>query len=98
MKKMNDGGGLQLLQYYGVMILLLITPFMTLIAQSDVKINTREVGSWFERNWMWIGAGVLILLILVIAGSTSSRKKTTTTIVKDDLGNVKRVTTTEVNE
>lgn len=85
------------LQYYGTMILFLILPFVTLIAQSDVKINSTEVGSWFQRNWMWVAAGALILLIIAFSGRGSSKRKTTT-IVKDDRGNVKSVTTTEVKE
>ncbi|MGC4035465.1 MAG: hypothetical protein QM764_05850 [Chitinophagaceae bacterium] len=87
-----------LIQYYGVLILLLITPFMTLIAQSDVKINSEDVSSWFQRNWMWVAGAVLLLIIIAVAGSGKRRSRTTTTIVKDDLGNVKRVTTTEVKE
>ena len=86
------------LQYYGVLILLLVAPFMTLIAQQDVKINGRDVGSWFDRNWMWVGGAVLILLILAFAGRGNKKRKTITTVMKDDLGNVKSVTTTEVKE
>jgi hypothetical protein len=86
------------IQYYGVMILLLITPFMTLIAQQEVKINGRDVGSWFERNWMWVAGAVVILLVIAFAGRSNNRKKTTTTVVKDDAGKVKSITTTEVRE
>jgi hypothetical protein len=85
------------IQYYGVMILLLIAPFITLIAQSDVKIDGRDVGSWFERNWMWVAGAALILLIIAVSGRGGSKRKTTT-IIKDDVGNVKSVTTTEVKE
>jgi hypothetical protein len=94
---MNKSGIRAAMQYYGVMILLLVTPFLTLIAQSDVKIDSKEVGSWFERNWMWVAGGVLILLIIAISGRGSSKRKTTT-IIKDDAGRVKSVTTTEVKE
>ena len=86
------------IQYYGVMILLLVAPFMTLIAQQEVKINGRDVGSWFERNWMWVAGAALILLIIAFAGRGNNRKRTTTTVVKDDAGHVKSVTTTEVRE
>ncbi len=86
------------IQYYGVMILLLITPFVTLIAQQEVKINGRDVGSWFERNWMWVAGAVVILLIIAFAGRKNNRKKTTTTVVKDEAGKVKSITTTEVKE
>jgi len=85
------------IQYYGTMILFLILPFVTLIAQSDVKIDGRDVGSWFERNWMWVAGGALILLIISLSGRGGNKRKTTT-IVKDDSGNVKSVTTTEVKE
>ena len=85
-------------QYYGVMVLLLIAPFMTLIAQQEVKINGRDVGSWFERNWMWVAGAAVILLIIAFAGRSNNRKRTTTTVIKDDAGNVKSVTTTEVKE
>ena len=86
------------IQYYGVMILLLITPFVTLIAQQEVKINGRDVGSWFERNWMWVAGAAVILLVIAFAGRGNNRKKTTTTVVKDDAGRVKSITTTEVKE
>jgi len=87
------------IQYYGVMILLLVAPFMTLIAQQEVKINGRDVGSWFERNWMWVAGAAVILLIIAFAGrGNNNRKKTTTTVVKDDAGRVKSITTTEVKE
>jgi len=85
------------IQYYGTMILFLILPFVTLIAQSDVKIDGRDVGSWFERNWMWVAGGALILLIISLSGRGGNKRKTTT-IVKDDSGHVKSVTTTEVKE
>lgn len=59
----------------------------------DVDINEEKVGSWFERNWMWVvGAVLLIILIAAFSGGSSRR---TTTVVRDDLGNTKRVTTTE---
>jgi hypothetical protein len=86
------------LQYYGVMVLLLIAPFMTLIAQQEVKIDGKDVGSWFERNWMWVAGAALILLIIAFASRGNNRKRTTTTVVKDDAGHVKSVTTTEVRE
>jgi hypothetical protein len=95
MKKLNFRNALQ---YYGVVVLLLITPFMALIAQQDVKLNGRDVGSWFERNWMWVGGAIVILIIIAFAGRGNNRKKTTTTVVKDDAGRVKSVTTTEVKE
>ena len=87
------------LQHYIALMLFLLTPFMTLLAQQDVKINGQNVGSWFERNWMWVVGGVLVLLIITFASrGGNAKKRTTTTVLKDDLGNVKSVTTTEVNK
>lgn len=77
--------------------LLFLLPTIALWSQT-VEINSEEVGSWFERNWMWVAGAGILLLILAFAGRGSSRKRTTTTIIKDDLGNVKSVTTTEVKE
>lgn len=64
---------------------------------SVVTVNKAEVSSWFSRNWIWITAAVVVLIIIIAAsgGRTSTR---TTTVVRDDLGNTKRVTTTEINE
>ena len=28
-------------------------------AQDQIEIDKREIGSWFERNWIWVAAGVL---------------------------------------
>ncbi|KIC89538.1 hypothetical protein [Flavihumibacter sp. ZG627] len=67
----------------------------------EVEIDAVEVESFFERNWMWITAGVVALLLIIWAASSGKKptKKTTTTttVEKDDLGNVTRVEkTTEV--
>jgi len=87
------------LQYSIAFILFLLTPFITLFAQQDVKVNGQDVGSWFERNWMWVAGGALVLLIIAFAGrGGNNKKRTTTTVLKDDLGNVKSVTTTEVKD
>jgi hypothetical protein len=70
-------------------------------AQEKIEIDTKEVGSWFERNWMWVAAGVLLLLLIVLLGRSrnGSRGETrrTTTVVRDAQGNTKSVTTTEEN-
>ncbi|MHA4844378.1 hypothetical protein ACX0G7_09450 [Flavitalea antarctica] len=68
-----------------------------LFAQETVEINGQDLGTWFERNWMWVAGGVLLLLILIFAmsGKKSSKVRKTTTVVKDTYGNVKSVTTTE---
>jgi hypothetical protein len=77
-------------------MLMLLTNIV--MAQESVEINGQDVGSWFERNWMWVTGGVLLLVILLIAAAGSRRKagvRKTTTVVKDTYGNVKSVTTTE---
>lgn|SRR5688572_4019703 len=70
-------------------------------AQEKIEIDTKEVGSWFERNWMWVAAGILLLLLIVLLGRSrnGSRGETrrTTTVVRDAQGNTKSVTTTEEN-
>jgi len=83
-------------QFIVAFTLLFLLPTIALWSQQDVRIDSQEIGSWFERNWMWIAGGVLLLLILAVVGRGSSKKRTTTTVIKDDLGNVKSVTTTEV--
>ena len=65
------------------------------VAQDKVVIDKQEVGSWFARNWIWITTGVFVLLIIIVLSSGTRERRKTTTVVKDDLGNVKRVTTTE---
>ena len=95
---MKKAAKVNALQYYGALILLLVTPFISIIAQQDVKINGNDVGSWFDRNWMWVGGAILILLIIALAGRGNKKRKTITTVTKDDLGKVKSVTTTEVKE
>lgn len=66
-------------------------------AQDKIEITTEDTGSWIERNWMWL-AGAVLLLVLVILFSGSSSRSTTTTTVRDDFGNVKKVSTTEITE
>ena len=66
--------------------------------EKAIEVNEAEIGSWFERNWKWVVGGVVLLLIIVLFSGSSSRRKTTTVVRKDDLGNVKSVTTTEVSD
>jgi len=70
-------------------------------AQEKIEIDTEEVGSWFERNWMWVAAGVLLLLLIVVLGrsrnSSKGESRRTTTVIRDAQGNTKSVTTTEEN-
>lgn len=72
---------------------------MIVSAQDKIKINKEEIGTWFERNWMWvaIGAVALILLIALFSRGTVSRlgSRRTTTVIKDDHGKTKSVVTTE---
>jgi choline-glycine betaine transporter len=69
-------------------------------AQDKIEIDTEEIGTWFERNWMWVAAGALLLFLLIILVSRSRNasrgdSRRTTTIIKDAQGNTKSVTTTE---
>ncbi|HKZ65726.1 MAG TPA: hypothetical protein VJ111_05200 [Chitinophagaceae bacterium] len=72
---------------------------MTIIAQAQdrVEIDTQEVKSWFERNWIWVAGGVVLLLLIILIGrrSGSGGQRKTTTVIKDPEGRVKSVTTTE---
>ena len=63
----------------------------------NVNVNGQDVGSWFQRNWIWVVIGVAILLIVLLLSSSSSRRNSTT-VIKDDFGNTKSVTRTEVRE
>jgi NADH:ubiquinone oxidoreductase subunit 6 (subunit J) len=65
-------------------------------AQDKVEIDTHEVSSWFQRNWTLVAGLILILLLMVIMGRRSKRRGKSTTVISDNLGNVKKVTTTEV--
>ena len=81
---------------FSLFILLIIR--ITAFAQEKVEVNGHDVGTWFSRNWMWI-TGVVVLLLLIILFSGGSRnKRKSTTIVKDSTGDVRRVTTTEIEE
>jgi cell division protein FtsW (lipid II flippase) len=79
--------------------LLFMLTSMIVSAQEKIKISKEEIGTWFERNWMWvaIGAVALILLIALLSRGTVSRlgSRRTTTVIKDDRGKTKSVVTTE---
>lgn len=66
-------------------------------AQEKVEVNGKDVGTWFSNNWMWVSGVVLLLLLVIIFGGSSRRRKTTT-VVRDNTGDVKKVTTTETEE
>ncbi len=65
-------------------------------AQDKIVIDKDQAESWFVRNWYWVAGAVLLLLIIGLGGSSSRRRRKTTTVVKDNYGNVKSVTSTEV--
>lgn len=82
--------------FTGVLLLAIQT---FLFAQDKaIEVNETEIGNWFERNWKWVLGGVILLILIVLFSGSSSRRKTTTVVRKDDLGNVKSVTTTEVTD
>ncbi len=72
-------------------------------AQDKVEIDTQQAVSWFERNWIWVVAGVVLIIILAALGRSRNRttvtggKRKTTTVVEDAAGNIRGVTTTEEN-
>ena len=71
---------------------------VVVFAQENLRQTGNEVKGWFSQNWPWvIGGGLVLLIIIAASGSRKSNRKTTT-IVKDDYGNVKSITSTEVRE
>lgn len=91
-----------LLKYAGVACLLLLS--IAGLAQDPVEVDTGEIGSWFERNWIWVAAGILLIILIAALSRGSRRRNTieggrrrTTTVVEDAAGNTKSVTTTEEN-
>jgi hypothetical protein len=77
------------------LLLLFTMVSLSLFAQETVEINSQDIGSWFERNWMWVAGAALLLLLIVLFSGRSKKTRKTTTVVKDTYGNVKSVTTTE---
>jgi hypothetical protein len=85
--------------------LMLLMTSIAARAQDKVEIDTQEVKSWFETNWIWVVAGIVLLLLIVLVSRRSSPpgnrttisggERKTTTVVKDAQGNVQSVTTTE---
>lgn len=73
---------------------------ITAQAQDKVDLDTEKVESWFEQNWIWVAAAVVLLVIIALFSSRgrTTRKvnqRKTTTVIKDPEGNVKSITTTE---
>jgi len=79
-------------------VVLLCDLHISAFAQEKVSVNGHDVGTWFRNNWMWVTGAVVLLLLILLAGSGGSRRRKTTTVVKDNYGDVKRVTTTEETE
>ncbi|MGZ8558001.1 MAG: hypothetical protein ACXWWC_06710 [Chitinophagaceae bacterium] len=80
-------------KFGGIFILMLSA--ITLQAQEKVELDTKDVASWFESNWMWVAAGVIILLMIILFSRGKSGHRKTTTVIKDAHGKTKSVTTTE---
>jgi uncharacterized membrane protein len=87
------------LNYKAILLALTLINFQTvLFAQNtQVEVNGHDVGSWFSRNWLWVTIIVVVLVLIILFSSSSSRNSRTTTVT-DHNGNIKRTTTTEVNE
>lgn len=64
-------------------------------AQDKIEIDKEEIGSWFERNWIWVAAGLLLIVLIALMGRGKAGSRKTTTVVKDAEGHTKSVTTTE---
>jgi hypothetical protein len=71
----------------------------------DIDIDKEEVGSWLERNWIWVAGGVVLLLLIALLGRSNRRTRRddvveagtrkTTTVIKDADGNTRSITTQE---
>jgi hypothetical protein len=70
-------------------------PAIMVQAQEKIEIDKEEVGSWFERNWMWVAGAVLLIILIALLGRGKAGSRKTTTVVKDAGGHTKSVTTTE---
>ena len=70
-------------------------------AQDKITVDTEQVESWFEKNWIWVAGAVLLLIIIALFSSRRNavnrkvNQRKTTTVIKDPEGNVKSITTTE---
>lgn len=85
-----------------VFVASLFTNVMYAYAQEspDVKVNGQDVGSWFNRYWIWVvGAVILLLLIIIFSRGSNRRKRTDSTVTRDNFGNISSTsTTTEVKD
>ncbi len=64
-------------------------------AQDKIEIDKEEIGSWFERNWIWVAAGLILIVLIALMGRGKAGSRKSTTVVKDAQGHTKSVTTTE---
>jgi len=64
-------------------------------AQDNIEIDKEEIGSWFERNWIWVAAGLILIVLIALMGRGKAGSRKSTTVVKDAQGHTKSVTTTE---
>jgi protein-S-isoprenylcysteine O-methyltransferase Ste14 len=76
-------------------VAILLLPAFMVRAQDQIEIDKEEIGSWFERNWIWVAAGVLLIVLIALMGRGKAGSRKTTTVVKDPQGHTKSVTTTE---
>jgi hypothetical protein len=66
----------------------------TVWAQAQVEVNGNDVGSWFERNWVWVAGGVVLLLLILLLSGGGGRRSTRTTTINRNGGDVRHTTTT----
>ncbi len=78
--------------------LVLVCTQVLAMAQETVEINQQEVKGWLQQNWLWVAGGVLLLILIIAFSRGSSNRRKSTTVIKDEYGNVKSVTTTEVRD
>ena len=71
---------------------------LAVFAQDNLKQTNNDIKYWFTQNWQWVIGGALVLILIIVALSGRKANRKTTTIVKDDRGNVKSVTSTEIRE
>ena len=64
-------------------------------AQDKIEIDKEEISSWFERNWIWVAGGLVLILIIALLSRGKGGSRKTTTVIKDPHGHTKSVTTTE---
>lgn len=77
----------------GVVVFMLLG--IVVRAQEKIEIDKEEIGSWFERHWMWVVAGVVLVLLIALLSRGGSARRKTTTVIKDAHGKTKSVTTVE---